>query len=52
MKKNKKVVKKKKQFNIYSFMNKNKKTIVGAISLLLVFTLILGVFSQLAYSIR
>ncbi|MGL4346109.1 MAG: hypothetical protein ACRCTE_13005 [Cellulosilyticaceae bacterium] len=51
MKKNKKT-KKKQPFNIYSFMNKNKKTVVGTVSIILVLTMILGVFAQVASTMK
>ncbi|MDF2594536.1 MAG: hypothetical protein K0R69_877 [Clostridia bacterium] len=38
---------KKKKINIYAWMNKNRKTIVSVISIVLILSLLVGVFSQL-----
>ena len=41
--------KKKKSFNMYTFMHKNKKKVVGVVCSLLVLALLAGVFSQFAF---
>lgn len=40
---------KRKKTNLYKWMNKNKKSIVTVVSLLIVMSLIFGVFAQLLY---
>lgn len=50
--KSKKTLKKRESFNLYSFMNKNQKKIVGTICMLLVLTMVVGVFAQMAFAMR
>lgn len=40
---------KKEQFNLYTFMHRKKKTVVLGICLMLVFTLVAGLFAQFAF---
>lgn len=42
--------KKKNSFNMYAYMNKNRKKIIGCISALIVLTLVAGMFAQFAYA--
>ncbi|MGL4736211.1 MAG: hypothetical protein ACRCW2_02040 [Cellulosilyticaceae bacterium] len=51
-KKAKKPAQKKEAFNLYRFMNKNQKTIVGTVCMLLVLTMVIGLFAQMAFSMR
>lgn len=41
--------KKKGNFNIYTFMHKHKKSVIGGITAVLVASMVLGLFSQFAY---
>lgn len=48
----KKNAKKKEPFNLYRFMNKNQKKIVGTVCMLLVLTMVISLFAQMAFSMR
>lgn len=42
--------KRKNNFNLHQYMNKNRKKIIGCISAIIVLTLVGGIFAQFAYA--
>ncbi len=43
---------KKRKYNLYRWINKNRKVIISSISILIVVALLFGIFSQLIYVIN